>query len=138
MAHFAKINSNGIVEEVITVANEVLHDANGVEQEVNGINFLTELSGYSLWKQTSYNTIGGQHKLGGTPFRKNYASIGMTYDESKDAFIPIKPYNSWVYNETTADWDPPVARPEESTLQDNECIHWNESTLEWEIKIRTE
>ena len=137
MAHFAKINSNGIVEEVITVANEVLHDANGVEQEINGINFLTELTGHSLWKQTSYNTYGGVHNSGGTPLRKNYASIGMTYDEDKDAFIPPKPYNSWVLNENTADWDPPVARPEESTLQDNQCIHWNESTLEWEIQIRT-
>ena len=87
MAHFAKINSNGIVEEVTTVANEVLHDSNGIEQEVNGVNFLTELTGHALWKQTSYNTYGGVHKLGGTPLRKNYASIGWTYDENKDAFI---------------------------------------------------
>ncbi len=137
MAHFAKINSNGIVEEVTTVANEVLHDSNGIEQEVNGVNFLTELTGHALWKQTSYNTYGGVHKLGGTPLRKNYASIGWTYDENKDAFIPPKPYNSWVYNENTADWDPPVERPDESTLTDNQCIHWNESTLEWEIENRT-
>jgi hypothetical protein len=137
MAHFAKINSNGIVEEVTTVANEVLHDSNGIEQEVNGVNFLTELTGHALWKQTSYNTYGGVHKLGGTPLRKNYASIGWTYDENKDAFIPPKPYNSWVYNENTADWDPPVERPDESTLEDNQCIHWNESTLEWEIENRT-
>jgi|TARA_R100001463_G_scaffold70440_1_gene124091 hypothetical protein len=137
MAHFAKINSSGIVEEVNTVANEVLHDSNGIEQEVNGINFLTELTGHSLWKQTSYNTYGGVHKLGGTPLRKNYASIGWTYDENKDAFIAPKPYNSWVYNENTADWDPPVERPDESTLTDNQCIHWNESTLEWEIENRT-
>ena len=137
MAHLAKINSNGIVEEVTTVANEVLHDSNGIEQEVNGVNFLTELTGHALWKQTSYNTYGGVHKLGGTPLRKNYASIGWTYDENKDAFIPPKPYNSWVYNENTADWDPPVERPDESTLTDNQCIHWNESTLEWEIENRT-
>ncbi len=137
MAHFAKINSNGIVEEVTTVANEVLHDSNGIEQEVNGVNFLTELTGHALWKQTSYNTYGGVHKLGGTPLRKNYASIGWTYDENKDAFISPKPYNSWVYNENTADWDPPVERPDESTLTDNQCIHWNESTLEWEIENRT-
>jgi hypothetical protein len=73
-------------------SNEVLHDANGVEQEANGIDFLTKLTGYPVWVQTSYNTHGGVHNNGGTPLRKNHAGIGMTYDEDRDAFIPKKPF----------------------------------------------
>jgi hypothetical protein len=91
MASFAKIGLNGKVIEVLSVVNEVLHDANGVEQEAIGIDFLTKLTGYPVWKQTSYNTHGGVHDNGGTPLRKNHASIGMTYDEDRDAFIPKKP-----------------------------------------------
>jgi hypothetical protein len=92
MASFAKIGLNGKVIEVQSVVNEVLHDSNGVEQENIGIDFLTKLTGWSIWKQTSYNTYGGVHKLGGTPFRKNHARIGYTYDEDRDAFIPPQPY----------------------------------------------
>ena len=88
MASFAKIGLNNKVIEVLSVVNEVLHDANGVEQEVIGIDFLTKLTGYPLWKQTSYNTKAGVHLTGGTPLRKNYAGIGDTYDEDRDAFIP--------------------------------------------------
>src|SRR6056300_1529581 len=112
MASFAKIGLNGKVIEVQSVVNEVLHDSNGVEQEVNGIDFLTKLTGWSIWKQTSYNTRGGVHKLGGTPFRKNHASIGMTYDEDRDAFIPKKPFPSWTLNEETCLWEAPVALPD--------------------------
>ena len=81
MAHFAKLNSDNIVTEINVVANAVLEDADGVEQEALGITFLTNFSGHNLWKQTSYNTRDGVHALGGTPFRKNYAAIGDTYDE---------------------------------------------------------
>jgi len=128
MASFAKIGLNNKVIEVLSVVNEVLHDANGIEQEVNGIDFLTKLTGYPVWKQTSYNTHGGVHSSGGTPLRKNHAGIGYTYDEDRDAFIPKKPFNSWILNEDTCLWNAPVAYP-----QDNYTYRWNESTLTWDI-----
>ena len=128
MASFAKIGLNGKVIEVQSVVNEVLHDANGIEQESIGIDFLTKLTGWAIWKQTSYNTHGGVHSFGGTPLRKNHAGIGMTYDEDRDAFIPIKPFNSWILNEQTCNWNAPVAKP-----QDDNKYTWNESTLTWDI-----
>jgi hypothetical protein len=128
MASFAKLGLNGKVIEVLSVVNEVLHDSNGVEQENIGIDFLTKLTGWSIWKQTSYNTRGGVHKLGGTPFRKNHASIGMTYDEDRDAFIPKKPFNSWTLNETTCLWDPPVVKPD-----DGQNYEWNETNQQWDL-----
>jgi hypothetical protein len=128
MASFAKIGLNNKVIEVLSVVNEVLHDSNGVEQENIGIDFLTKLTGYPVWKQTSYNTHGGIHNNGGTPFRKNFAAIGYTYDEDRNAFIPKKPYNSWILNETTCLWNAPVAMP----INDNQ-YSWNESTLTWDI-----
>ena len=141
MASFAKIGLNSKVIEVLSVHNNELLDSNGVEQEVNGIDFLTKLTGWSIWKQTSYNTIGNVHKLSGTPFRKNYAAIGCTYDEDRDAFIYPKPYNSWILNETTCLWDPPVEKPETFTegLTDNngnprpDGYIWNETTTSWDL-----
>ena len=102
--------------------------SNGVEQEVNGIDFLTKLTGWAVWKQTSYNTSGGVHLLGGTPFRKNYAGIGYTYDEDRDAFIPPKPFNSWVLNETTCQWEAPVALPDTENR-----YNWNVETTTWDL-----
>jgi len=128
MASFAKIGLNSKVIEVLSVHNNVLKDSNGVEQEVNGIDFLTKLTGYPVWKQTSYNTHGGVHDNGGTPLRKNHAGIGYTYDEDRDAFIPKKPFNSWVLNEDTCLWEAPVARP----INDNK-YKWNEQTLSWDL-----
>jgi hypothetical protein len=128
MASFAKIGLNGKVIEVQSVVNEVLHDSNGVEQEVNGINFLTNLTGWAIWKQTSYNTRGGVHISGGTPFRKNFAGVGYTYDEDRDAFIPPKTYPSWILNETTCDWEAPVAYP-----TDGELYNWNETNQTWDL-----
>jgi hypothetical protein len=128
MASFAKIGLNGKVIEVLSVSNEVLKDAHGIEREDIGIDFLTKLTGYPIWKQTSYNTYAGIHRLGGIPLRKNHAGIGMTYDETRDAFIPKKPFNSWILNETTCLWNAPVAMP----INDNKYI-WNESTLTWDI-----
>lgn len=128
MASFAKIGLNSKVIEVLSVHNNVLKDSNGVEQEVIGIDFLTKLTGYPLWKQTSYNTVGGVHNNNGIPFRKNHAGIGYTYDETRDAFIPPKPFNSWILNEDTCLWEAPVARPE-----DDNIYLWNESTLTWDI-----
>jgi hypothetical protein len=100
-----KIGLNSKVIEVLSVHNDVLKDAGGIEQEVLGIDFLTKLTGWSIWKQTSYNTHGGVHTLDGTPLRKNHAGIGFTYDEDKDAFIPKQPYNSWTLNEDTCVWE---------------------------------
>jgi hypothetical protein len=128
MASFAKIGLNNKVIEVLSVVNEVLHDSNGVEQESIGIDFLTKLTGYPVWKQTSYNTHGGVHSSGGTPLRKNFAGIGMIYDEDRDAFIPKKPYNSWILNESTCLWNSPVAMP-----VDENRYTWNESILTWDI-----
>jgi hypothetical protein len=128
MASFAKIGLNGKVIEVLSVVNEVLKDSNGIEQEVNGIDFLTKLTGYPVWKQTSYNTHGGVHDNGGTPLRKNHAGIGYTYDETRDAFIAPKPFNSWVLNEDTCLWNAPVAYP-----SDNGNYKWNETNLTWDI-----
>jgi len=128
MASFAKIENNTVVR-VVSVVNEVLKDSNGVEQETIGIEFLKNLYGQDTnWKQTSYNTHRGVHSNGGTPFRKNHAGIGYTYDEDRDAFIPQKPYNSWVLNETTCLWEAPVARP-----NDEGRYTWNESTLSWDL-----
>ena len=118
MAHFAKIGLNSRVIEILSVNNEVLKDSNGIEQEVNGVDFLTKLTGYPLWKQTSYNNN----------IRKNFAGVGYTYDEDRDAFIPKKPFNSWVLNEDTCLWEAPIARP-----QDDNRYAWNESTLTWDI-----
>jgi hypothetical protein len=128
MASFAKIGLNGKVIAVHSVVNEVLHDSNGVEREDIGIDFLTKLHGWAIWKQTSYNTHGGVHQLGGTPLRKNHAGIGYTYDEDRDAFIPKKPYNSWILNEQTCNWEAPVAYP-----TDGQRYQWNENLANWEL-----
>jgi hypothetical protein len=128
MASFAKIGLNNKVIEVLSVNNEVLKDADGIEQENIGIDFLTKLTGWAIWKQTSYNTRGGVHLSGGTPFRKNHAGISYTYDEDRDAFIPKKPFNSWILNEDTCIWEAPVIKP-----QDNNRYTWNELTLTWDI-----
>jgi hypothetical protein len=128
MASFAKIGLNSKVIEVLSVHNNVLKDSNGVEQENIGIDFLTKLTGYPVWKQTSYNTSGGVHKLGGIPLRKNHAGIGMTYDEDRDAFIPPKPFNSWILNEDTCRWEAPVVKPD-----DGQKYIWNETIQNWEL-----
>ena len=128
MASFAKIGLNGKVIEVQSVVNEVLHDSNGVEQESIGVDFLTKLTGYPVWKQTSYNTHGGVHNNNGTPLRKNHAGIGYTYDEDRDAFIPKKPFNSWILNETTCQWEAPVVYP-----NDGQNYKWNETIQNWEL-----
>ena len=95
MAHFAKIGLNNKVTEVLLVHNNELLDSEGVEQEVNGIDFLTKLTGWAVWKQTSYNNN----------FRKNHAGIGFTYDEDRDAFIPPKPSADAILNEETCLWE---------------------------------
>ena len=130
MASFAKIGLNNKVIEVLSVVNEVLHDSNGVEQESIGVDFLTKLTGYPVWKQTSYNTHGGVHNNNGTPLRKNHAGIGYTYDEDRDAFIPPKPFKSWILNEQNCIWESPIPYP-----QDGNKYSWNEQTLSWDLTI---
>jgi len=138
MASFAKLNNNNIVERVESVVNEVLKDSNGIEQEAIGIQFLKTLYNEpnTIWKQTSYNTHGNVHSLGGTPFRKNHAGIGYTYDETKDAFIPPKPnLPSWILNESTCNWEAPIARPEltQEQIDNKNYYKWNEEILNWEL-----
>lgn len=135
MASFAKLDNNNIVITVESVVNEVLKDSNGIEQEQLGINFLRTLYNEpnAIWKKTSYNTIGGTHNNGGIPFRKNHAGIGYTYDENRDAFIPPKPFNSWIINETTCFWEAPIAKPTVQ-LEENQYYFWNETIENWEIK----
>jgi len=142
MATFAKIGLNSKVIEVLSVHNNELLDSNGVEQEVNGIDFLTKLTGYPVWKQTSYNTHGGVHSSGGTPLRKNHAGIGFTYDEDKDAFIAPKPYASWVLNETTCIWESPIGaipslnseQQDQNTAGTHSWYYvWNENNQTWDL-----
>jgi len=111
MAHFAKVK-DGIVTKVI-VAEPDFFDT-----------FVDDSAGE--WIQTSYNTLGGIHTLGGTPLRKNYAGVGFTYDRARDAFIPPKPYPSWVLNEDTCLWEAPVVYPD-----DGDEYQWNEDTQSW-------
>ena len=116
MAHFAKLDSDNNVVQVNVVDNDNLIDEDGSESEQKGIQFLTEVTGYSKWKQTSYNAA----------FRKHYAGVGFKYDENLDAFIPPKPYESWVFDETSCTWIPSVPYP-----TDGEDYIWVEETNSW-------
>ena len=134
MAHFAKLGINSKVISVEVVADNDCKNADGVEDESVGIQFLENIHGWPLWKRTSYNTHANTHKLGGTPFRKNYAGVGHTYDEDRDAFIPPKPYASWVLNETTCIWGAPVTYPTVQEYGDpvkNYDISWDEANTRW-------
>jgi hypothetical protein len=123
MAHFAEIDENNIVTRVIVVADE---------NEADGENWCNGFLG-GTWKKTSYNTLGNVHALGGTPFRKNYAGVGDTYDASRDAFIEPHEFASWTLNETTCMWNPPVAMP-----VDDKLWEWNETETKWdEITLPT-
>ena len=115
MAHFAKLDENNVVTQVIVVANKDTADAEGVEKEHIGAAFCERLLG-GVWKQTSYNGN----------IRKNYAGIGYTYDASRNAFIPLKPFNSWTLNEDTCQWQAPVAMPD-----DGKMYRWDEDTTSW-------
>ena len=125
MAHFAELDENDIVLRVIVVSNDDIKDANGVERESIGIAFCQRLLGGN-WIQTSYN-----HN-----FRKRYAGPGLKYDRQRDAFIFPQPFPSWLFNETSLDWEAPVPKPtdEGQLTENNERIGyvWNESILNWE------
>ena len=115
MAHFAQLDENNVVTQVIVVANSDTADASGVEKEHIGAAFCERLFG-GTWKQTSYN--GNK--------RKNYAGIGYTYREDIDAFVPPQPHASWVLNETTAQWEAPVAMPDDGGM-----YTWDEDNQAW-------
>lgn len=118
MAHYAFLDSNNIVVEVIT-GKEETDTSDNWETHYGQIRNLT-------CKRTSYNTIGGQHINGGTPFRKNYAGIGYKYDSAKDAFIPPQPYSSWTLNSATCLWEPPIDYP-----IDGNNYSWDENNNQW-------
>ena len=118
MAHYAFLDENNIVTEVIVGKNE---GEEGTDWEVHYGNFRGQTC-----KRTSYNTSGGIHINGGTPYRKNYAGIGYAYDADRDAFIAPQPYASWLLDEATCQWEPPVPMPE-----DGERYAWDEADGEW-------
>jgi len=120
MAHYAFLDESNIVTEVIVGKNE---NEEGADWEVHYGNFRGQTC-----KRTSYNTQGGVHTGGGTPYRKNYAGVGYTYDIARDAFIPPKPYPSWLLDETTCLWEAPVPMP---TPEHGERYRWDEATTSW-------
>jgi hypothetical protein len=120
MSHFAQIDENNIVTQVIVAEQDFISSG--------------AVGNPELWIQTSYNTYAGEHKLGGTPLRKNYAGIGYYYDTERDAFIPPKPYTSWVLNEETCLYEAPVSMPD-----DGKMYQWDEESTTWvEITPPTE
>ena len=117
MAHYAVLDGNNTVIQVFVGKDE--------NEIVEGI---SDWEVYYNAKRTSYNTLGGKHNNGGIPFRKNFAGIGFTYDEERDAFIPPKPFDSWNLNEETCLWEPPVKAP-----QDGKRYRWVENDLNWQL-----
>jgi hypothetical protein len=118
MAHWAELDQNNIVTRVLVGSNE---------DPDEGYQWLIDNLG-GTWVKTSYNTQGGVHSLGGTPLRKNYAGIGYSYDATRDAFIPPKPFNSWILNEETCLWDAPTPYP-----TDGNFYRWVEEDLNWQL-----
>ena len=120
MAHFAKLGTGNIIQQVIVVSNDI------ATTEQAGSDFINKLyNTRDVWKQTSYNGN----------IRKNFAGVGYSYDQTRDAFIPKKPFASWLLNEESCQWESPIAKPTE-TLEENEYYEWNESIINWEIKVR--
>jgi len=146
MAHFAKISEDNVVLAVLTLDNINILDENGVEKEEIGQQYLQTHNNWPahLWIKTSYNTRGGKYyNLDNTlgdqskAFRGNYATIGMTWNSDKNAFISQKPYNSWILNQTTFTWEPPIQEPEQTYtivngIQYPDIYTWNENTLNWD------
>jgi hypothetical protein len=150
MAHFAKINNDKKVIAVLTLNNSDMLNASGIEEELIGQQYLEKHNNWpaQMWIQTSYNTSGGQHKNGGTPFRGNYAGIGYTWDEENQIFWIEKPFASWVKHIPTASWKSPIgdapALTEEQTAQNtinpttevatHKWVYtWNEDNQTWDL-----
>ena len=147
MAHFAKIGMNGKVIQVLTLDNKDMKNADGVEDESVGQQYLETHNNWpaQMWIQTSYNTSGNKHNSGDNSkaFRGNYAGIGYEWDEDNNMFFPKKPYASWVKNTTEARWqspkgDAPALTAEQQTQNDagthKHRYEWNESSTDWELK----
>ena len=123
MAHFAEIGPHNVVQRVLVVSNDI---ATTEQAGIDHLNSFEHTQG--IWKQTSYNTKAGVHLLGGTPFRKNYAGRGYTYNADLDAFISPKPFPSWILNETKGIYEAPVASPEGNRYA------WNEAEQRWDLR----
>ena len=138
MAHFAKLGINGKVIAVHVVADQDCHNASGVEDESVGQQYLERHNNWPapMWIQTSYNTSGGKHKLGGTPLRGNYAGIGYIWDEDNNIFYPKSPYASWVLNTSEARWQSPIGDAPDDLTDEEKAAHthyvWNEGTGAWD------
>ena len=155
MAHFAKLGANGKVIQVLTLDNKDMLNADGVEDESVGQQYLETHNNWpaQMWIQTSYNTSGNTHRDGGTPLRGNYAGIGYEWDEDNEIFWPKKPYPSWVKDTTTASWKSPIGDPPALTAEQEAqntiptdaegkatgpATHkweydWNESSQSWDL-----
>jgi len=141
MAHFAKLGSNSKVIQVLTLNNGDMLNADGVEDESVGQQYLERHNNWpaQMWIQTSYNTSGGVHRLGGTPLRGNYAGIGFIWDEDNNLFYPKKPYASWVLNTTTARWQSPIGdapaltAEQEADTENRYHYDWNEVGQSWDL-----
>ena len=127
MAHFVEINASNIVIRVVVLDDKDTQDENGNEVESIGAKYLSDAFG-GTWLRTSYNTSGGVHSIVETPFRKNYAGIGYTFDATRDAFIPLKPFDSWTLTEDTCQWNAPIVLPDEDRQ-----YNWNEDTQTWDL-----
>jgi len=147
MAHFAKITETNEVLQVLTLNNSDMHNADGVEDELVGQQYLQTHNNWPshLWIQTSYNTSDGVHRNGGTAFRGNYAGIGYTWDEDNNIFWPEKPYASWVKHNASASWKSPIGDAPvltaEQELQNTAYTHswsyvWNEANTTWDLTDR--
>ena len=147
MAHFAKLVANGKVISVLTLDNKDMLNADGVEDETVGQQYLELHNNWpaQMWIQTSYNTIANTHNKGGTPFRGNYAGIGYEWDEDNQIFWTKKPFPSWVKDTTTANWQSPIGDPPaltaEQTSQNEAKTHdwyyaWNEEGQSWDLTNR--
>ena len=134
MAHFVKINDSNIVITGVVLDDKDTQDESGNEVESIGAKYLSDGFG-GTWKKTSYNTSNGVHRLVGTPFRKNYAGIGMYFDASRDAFYVPQPFPSWTLDEDTCQWNAPVAYPDDggkAGSTDGKLYQWNEDTTSWD------
>ena len=138
MAHFAKLGANSKVIQVLTLNNGDMLNADGVEDESVGQQYLERHNNWpaQMWIQTSYNTLGGKHKLGGTPLRGNYAGIGYIWDEDNNLFYPKSPYPSWVLNTSEARWQSPLGdAPDDLTDEEKAAgttYVWNEVGQSWD------
>lgn len=130
MAHFAEIdlNTNEVIRVIVVCDNDVALNGENGSIEMEELMKKRHPNPNTYWKQTSYNTLSGIHKLGGIPFRLNYAGIGKIFNNEINGFIEKKPYNSWILNEDTGIWNATIPYP-----NDNNQYDWNEETLSWKI-----